>query len=84
MGDGRQRIEARIDHARKQLAKRSRKDALLTFSGTPGALRASWADMDFSQRRAVLTAIIDRIVIGPALHGRNRFDPGRIDVRWRA
>lgn len=80
----RQRIEARIDHARKQLAKRSRKDALLTFAGTPGALRASWTDMDFSQRRAVLTAIIDRIVIGPALHGRNRFDPGRIDVRWRA
>lgn len=54
------------DGQRAQAAREAtRKDALLTFAGTPAPCAPPWADMDFSPRRAVRIAVIDRIVVGP-------------------
>lgn len=49
-----------------------------------GLLRRSWPDMSNEQRRAVLAALIDRVVIGPAVRGRNFFDPSRVSIDWKA
>jgi hypothetical protein len=31
----------------------------------------------------VLGAVVDRIIIGPAVRGRNAFDPARASIEWR-
>lgn len=77
-------IERRLDTARKALARSTRTTALDGFFGAQGALRTAWPAMGIDRRRAVLTAVLDRVAIRPAVRGRNRFDPARVDVTWRA
>lgn len=48
-----------------------------------GALRAAWPAMNRYQRRAVLGAVIERVVVNPT-KVRGHFDPERVDVVWRA
>jgi DNA invertase Pin-like site-specific DNA recombinase len=50
----------------------------------PGALRKAWPRVTMPERREILRAVIDTITVTPARRGRNRFDPDRIEVRWRA
>lgn len=45
-------------------------------------LVADWADMSMRQRRAVVEVFVDAVVVGPAVRGRNRYDRGRVQVRW--
>jgi site-specific DNA recombinase len=77
----RDRVEARVKDARGRLAKRASIDVLAGADG--GALRASWPELEVTRRRAIVSAVIDRITIAPARPGFPRFDPERIDVAWR-
>jgi site-specific DNA recombinase len=77
-------IERRLEVARRNLARSTRTTALGGFLGAPGALRAAWPDLPLDRQRAVLGAVVDRVTVGPAVRGRNRFDPERVDVTWRA
>jgi site-specific DNA recombinase len=43
-----------------------------------------WPELSFDQRRAVLSAVVEKVVIGAGRRGYNRFDPTRVDVRWAA
>lgn len=78
----RKRAEERKEQARRELSKVRRVDVLDDL-GVPGALREEWPNLPDERRRAVLATIIDRIVISPAVRGRNRFDPTRVDIEWR-
>jgi len=52
--------------------------------GRPGQLRTSWPQLILDQWRAVLTAVLERVVVHPALQpGRPTFDPRRVEVCWR-
>jgi site-specific DNA recombinase len=75
-------LEDRLQAARARLARQSRTDALTGMEG--GVLREAWGQMTFDRRRAVIAAVLDRVTVGPAVKGRNRFDPERVDVVWRA
>lgn len=77
-------IERRRVAATKALHGLSGASALDGFVGRPGVLRSQWADLDPARQRAIITAVLPRIVITPALRGRNQFDPGRIEPVWRA
>lgn len=48
----------------------------------PDPLRPAWASMSMRRRRVIVAALIDAVVIEPAVRGRNRFDPSRVSVRW--
>jgi site-specific DNA recombinase len=78
----RSRLEARAAALRSAMATTSRARAL---AGIPadGTLEAIWPDLDIDQRRAIVTALIDRVDVGPAVAGRNYFDPGRVSIAWR-
>ena len=52
--------------------------------GAPGALRGAWPKLDLDRRRLVLNAVLDRVMVGPAVRGRNRFDPDRVELVWRS
>lgn len=36
------------------------------------------------QRRAIISLLVEAVVVLPAVKGRNRFDPDRIQIRWRS
>jgi site-specific DNA recombinase len=76
-------IEQRLTAARKQLAKVSRRNVLDAYIGNGAGLRAEWEALDLSQQHAIVAAVVDSVVVGPARRGYNRFDESRLDPRWR-
>jgi hypothetical protein len=54
------------------------------LAGLSGPLGTVWDTLELSQQRAVLDRVLDAVVVGPAVRGRNRFDPDRVGLRWRA
>jgi DNA invertase Pin-like site-specific DNA recombinase len=73
-------LEERLARARRAVDATSGTAALGAFRDTD--VRDTWERLDVDRRRAVLSALVDRIVINPAK--RPVFDPDRVDVVWRA
>jgi site-specific DNA recombinase len=44
---------------------------------------ATWDTLGITRQRAVLELLIDRVVLSPAVAGRNFFDPDRVEIHWR-
>jgi hypothetical protein len=76
-------IEARLTNARKQLGKVSRSGVLDRYIGNGDGLRADWDSLDLSQQHAIVGAVVDSVVVGPARRGYNRFDESRLAPVWR-
>ncbi len=76
-------IEQRLTHARRQLAKVSRTSVLDRYIGNGAGLRADWDSLDLSQQHAIVAAVVDSVVVGPARRGYNRFDESRLTPVWR-
>jgi len=76
-------VEGRLQAARDRLVRQSHTEALDPYLGRSGALRAAWPELGADRQRAVLSTLIDRIVIAPARRGYNRFDGERISIDWR-
>jgi site-specific DNA recombinase len=47
-------------------------------------LRKLWPTLELHRQRAIISALVERVTIMPAVRGRNTFDAKRIDVTWRA
>jgi len=75
-------VESRRDAAQRRLDGEVRRNASAHWEGKAGALRNAWPAMNLDQRRAVIGAVIERVVVKPT-KVRGRFDPERIDVVWR-
>lgn len=72
-------LEERIRTAEERL---SRQQPAGLPEGTP--LRDGWHTGGLEFRRAVLSAVVEKISIAPAtVRGRSTFDPERVDVTWR-
>jgi len=76
-------IDARLEAARAQLASSTQTTALEGFVGTVEQMQRHWDAANVSQRRAVVTAVLERVVVHPA-KGGNRFNPDRLEPVWRA
>lgn len=46
-------------------------------------VRAGWPDLTLDARWLVISAVIDKITISPAVRGARSFDPDRITIDWR-
>jgi len=71
-------LEGRVQTARRALGQQARTGVLRRLPTAPGALRVAWAAAagDLGWQRAVIQAVIDRVVVGP---GRpRRFDDARV------
>jgi hypothetical protein len=73
-------LEERLARARRTIDAANGTAALAPFRGAD--IEPTWQALSVERRRAVLAALIDRIVINPST--KHRFDPGRVDVVWRA
>jgi site-specific DNA recombinase len=76
-------IEQRLSTARKQLAKATRTSVLESYIGNGDALRRDWNSLDLSQQHAIVSEVVDHIVVGPGRPGYNRFDESRLTAFWR-
>jgi site-specific DNA recombinase len=78
-------IVARLDAARERLAQSTQGNALEGFVGTLEEMTARWNGANTSQRRAVITSVLEKVMVHPAtVMGRNRFDSDRLEPVWRA
>jgi DNA invertase Pin-like site-specific DNA recombinase len=75
-------IEERLRKAKAELARTTGTTALEQL-GREAEIRETWPKLSLSRKRAVLFAVLDSITINPAVRGLNRFDPGRVDPKWR-
>jgi site-specific DNA recombinase len=77
-------IVARLDAARGRLAQSTQTTALDGFVGTLEEMGARWEWCNVSQRRAVVTAVLESVIVHPAaVMGRNRVDSDRLEPLWR-
>lgn len=79
----RDRIQQHItSHAHQAAAAGLHDAAIRPYAGKTGRLRKAWPGLDTAQQRGILAALIATITIGPAVKGRNRFDPNRVNIEW--
>lgn len=76
-------IQDRIKAANATLSRRQRTTALTGLLDHPKGVAEAYEALPLARRQAILKAVLDHVAIGPAVHGRNRFDPSRISPVWR-
>lgn len=76
---------AAMSDAEKVLGRSTQDRALKGFPvGNEPELRRTWQEWTIPQKRAILAALIDTLVIDPQLPSGPRFNPNRVKLRFRA
>ena len=78
----RRSVGDRAEAAEAQVARESRVVALRALAGTGRALSVRWPAMSIDERRAVVHAALDHVVVLAALPPRQVFRPERLRPRW--
>jgi site-specific DNA recombinase len=76
-------IQRRIVESERRLGALTGTSALEGYVGNSVALRGQWNSLSPARQRAVVAALLDSVVVGPAVRGRNKFDPNRITPVWK-
>ena len=76
-------VEERIEAAARTLGTFGSSSALEGYLGDPAKLKVEWGDLSPSRQRAIVTALVEKLVVQPAKKASPRFDPERIEVTWR-
>jgi site-specific DNA recombinase len=87
----RDKLTARIEAARQALSRATATRGLADLPSGEQALRAAWepraeesATALLARRRALLSLVIERVTLLPAVKGLQRFDPKLVRVSWKA
>ena len=67
----RTKLDERLTTARKQLGKITQTTVLDGLIGNADVLRGSWDSLDLTRQHAILGAVLDHVVVGPARRGYN-------------
>ena len=81
--EARKPIEERISRAERQLARANDTDALPSLIGNGQALGRAWDSLSLDRQVAIITALLDRAVIGPGKPGATTLDPARVQPVWK-
>jgi DNA invertase Pin-like site-specific DNA recombinase len=76
-------LEGRIETLRTALSRVDHSWVLVDLLASERSLVDTWDAQQMDWRRLVVAAVIDRVTVGPAVQGRNFFDPDRVTVTWR-
>jgi site-specific DNA recombinase len=80
----REPLERARDAARARLNASAIGAAVAPYMGRPGALAAAWPGLSLDQRRAIVSAVIDRVMVSRSTKRGPGFDSSRVFVEWRA
>jgi DNA invertase Pin-like site-specific DNA recombinase len=72
-------IDGRLDDHRRALARL----AVGAVELPRGDLAEWWGAASLDRRRAVLGLLVEEVRVLPAVRGRTRFDPSRVEIAWR-
>jgi len=76
-------LVARLEASRRKLASHQASVTMTALTSTGAAVRAQWESRLLEWKRALLGAVLDHVVLRPAVSGRNRFDPELVEIVWR-
>ena len=76
-------LEGRIARARDQLALHARSRLVADLPSSASALASWWESADPESRRRLIELVVEKVGIGPAVPGRDKFDPDRARLVWR-
>ncbi len=76
-------IETRIEAGQRKVGRLTQTAAITAHVGGADALRATWAELPLTRQRAIVSAVLDRAIVRPAVRGRTTFDPDRVEPVWR-
>ena len=51
--------------------------------GNAAGLRERWADLPLTGQAAIVSAVLDHVLVGAGRRGFNGFDPDRFQPVWR-
>jgi site-specific DNA recombinase len=77
-------LQGRIDRVRAQIGQRDRRAFAGALPPSTKALPSWWEDATPEQRRQLVGLVVEAVTLEPAVPGRNRFDPERVSITWRA
>lgn len=77
-------LQRRLVEAQSAVADEARTEGATQALGDLVGIRDRWPDLSLEQRRLIIAAVVDAIVIAPTTRKTNRFDPDRIEIRWKA
>ena len=77
-------LDDRVEALRKRLGSVGNGNVTATLPRSSKALQQAWESRDLAWRRAVVSAVLHRVVLSRGRKGYNRFDPSRIRLEWRA
>ena len=80
----REALEHRLESGERAFGRFEGGLMLATVPVGRSALETAWTDADISWRKALIRAVLDSVVVNPAVKGRNFFDPSRVELVWRA
>jgi hypothetical protein len=74
-------LRKNLDELQVRQADRMRSTVLAGLGGMD--LATTWASLSLSRRRAIISVLVESVVVFPTVRRGRGFDPSRIDVRWR-
>ncbi len=77
-------IEVRMADATRHMGRLTQSSALDGYVGNGRLLHDKWDSFSVPRQHAIISALVDHVTVHPAIKGRPRFDPERIEVCWRA
>ncbi len=77
------RLAVRLAEAQAKVGQSKRGELLRRFRKL-GELRGAWPTLPLDDQRTVVALVVDRVVVAPAERLGRNFDPGRVEVVWRA
>ena len=75
-------ITDKVDALEADLAKRDGRNALADLPDD-ASIQSALAETGSDAARAIIRALVDRVVVAPGERGANRFDPSRVTILWR-
>jgi site-specific DNA recombinase len=76
-------VTHRVEKAQVVLRRQTQTTALEAVLGQPHGPAVAFAALTLARKQAVIAAVMDHAEVGPAVRGRNRFDPSRVRPAWR-
>lgn len=78
-----ERVQERIADAERQLTNAEQSTPMLALADQANSLRRAWDRMSIDERRVVVHAVADEIIVDPAPPPKNQWNAERIRPQWR-